>query len=74
MPIQDMGQSPFLSILDLEFSPESVAKQLRQLNQRKACGSDELPARVLREISQSASIWLAFIFQQSYNCSMVPSD
>jgi len=33
-----------------------------------------VPASVLKEISQSASGWLAFIFQQSLNLSTVPSD
>ena len=50
------------------------AKQLSQLNPNKACGPDELPARVLKEMSQSASGWLAFIFQQSLNLNVVPSD
>ena len=56
--------SPYSSIADLHISPEGVAKQLSQLNPNKACGPDELPAHVLKEISQSASGWLAFIFQQ----------
>ena len=66
--------SPYPSITDLQISPEGVAKQLSQLNPNKACGPDELPARVLKEMSQSASGWLAFIFQQSLNLNAVPSD
>ena len=66
--------SPYSSIADLHISPEGVAKQLSQLNPNKACGPDELPAHVLKEISQSASGWLAFIFQQSLNLNTVPSD
>ena len=51
-----------------------MAKQLSQLKPNKACRPDELPARVLKEISQSASGWLAFIFQQSLNLNAVPLD
>ena len=44
MPLPEIGPSPFLSISDLQFSPNGVAKQLAQ----KACGPDELPSRVLK--------------------------
>ena len=74
MPIPNIGISSFSSISDLQISPAGVFKQLSQLNPKKACGPDEIPARVLKEVSQSVSCWLSFIFQQSYNCSTVPSD
>ena len=74
MPLPQMGPSPFCPIADLRISPDGVAKQLAQLNPYKACGPDNLPARVLKEISQSASAWLAFIFQQSFDFGVVPSD
>ena len=74
LPLPKIPVSPYSSIADLHISPEGVAKQLSQLNPNKACGPDELPARVLKEISQSASGWLAFIFQQSLNLNTVPSD
>lgn len=73
-PLPQIGLSPFTSIEDLLFSPDGVAKQLAQLNPHKACGPDKLPARVLKEISQTASTWLAFIFQQSFDLNVVPSD
>ena len=69
-----MSTSPYPSITDLQISPEGVAKQLSQLTPNKACGPDELPARVLKGMSQSASGWLAFIFQQSLNLNTVSSD
>ena len=74
LPLPKIPISPYSSIADLHISPEGVAKQLSQLNPNKACGPDELPAHVLKEISQSASGWLAFIFQQSLNLNTVPSD
>ena len=69
-----MNPSPFCPIADLLFSPDGVGKQLTKLNPYKACGPDILPARVLKEILQSASAWLAFIFQQSFDLGVVPSD
>ena len=74
LPLPKIPISPYSSIADLHISPEGVAKQLSQLNPNKACSPDELPARVLKEISQSASGWLAFIFQPSLNLNTVPSD
>ena len=74
LPLPKIPISPYSSIVDLHTSPEGIAKQLSQLNPNKACGPDELPARVLKEISQSASGWFAFIFQQSLNLNTVPSD
>ena len=54
--------------------PNGVAKQLAQLNPQKACWPDELPSRVLKEIAQAASEWLAFIFSQSFYLNVAPSD
>jgi hypothetical protein len=62
-----MSQSSYSSITDLQFSPNGVAKQLTAINSRKACGPDELPARVLKEVAESVSHWLCYLFQQSYN-------
>ena len=73
MLIPTIGISTFPSISDLYISLDGVCKQLSQpprLNPRKACGPDEIPARVLKEVAQSVSNWLSFIFDHN----MVPSD
>ncbi|CAB3994155.1 Hypothetical predicted protein [Paramuricea clavata] len=69
-----MGQSPYEPITDLQISPDGVAKQLSDLNPQKACGPNEIPARVLKEIAQSLSQWLAFIFQQSFDHNAISTD
>ena len=74
LPLPQMSPSPFCPSVDLLFSPDGVAKQFAKLNPYKACGPDNLPARVLKEISQSASAWLVFIFQLSFDLGVVPSD
>ena len=63
LPLPKIPISPYSSIADLHISPEGVAKK-----------TIPFPARVLKEISQSASGWLAFIFQPSLNLNTVPSD
>jgi len=73
-PLPQIGLSPFTSIADLILPPDGVAKQLAQLNLHKACGPDKFPAKVFKEISQTASTWFVFIFQQSFDLNVVPSD
>ena len=74
VPIPNKGQSPYTSISDLIISSQGVAKQLSELNPSKACGPDEIPARILKELSPSISHWLCFIFQQSYDSGTLPPD
>jgi len=62
MPVPNIGIPSFSSISHLKTSPPGVFKQL---NPKKGCGPDEIPAGVLKEVSQSVLCWLSFIFQQS---------
>ena len=48
--------------------------QLKNLNQNKATGPDELPARVLKETAEQIAPTITHIFQQSYNTSKLPDD
>ena len=73
-PIPTKPISPYNPISDIDISTHGVYKQLLQLNPRKACGPDEIPARVLKELAPSVASWLSFIFQQSYDTGAVPSD
>ena len=49
-------------------------KQLKNLNQNKATGPDDLPARVLKETAVQIAPISTYIFQQSYNTSKLPND
>lgn len=55
----NIGTSYSPSIPDLKISADSVYKQLSQLNPKKACGPDEIPAKVFKEASLSISHWLS---------------
>ena len=52
----------------------SQIKQLKNLNQNKATGPDELPARVLKETAEQIAPIITHIFQQSYNTGKLPND
>jgi hypothetical protein len=58
----------------LIINSQCVAKQLSELTPSKACGPDEIPARILKEHSPSISHWLCFVFQQSYDSGTLPPD
>ena len=73
LPIPTKPTSPYNLISDIDISAHGVHKQLLQLNRRKACGPDEIPARVLEELAPSIAPWLSSIFQQSYDTGAVPS-
>ena len=63
----NIGTSYSPSIPDLKISADGVYKQLSQLNPKKACGPDEIPAKVLKEASQSISHWLSLTSSNHMN-------
>ena len=72
-PIPIKPTSLYKLISDIGISTHGVYKLL-QLNPRKACGRDEIPAHVLKELASSVTTWISFIFQQSYDTGAAPSD
>jgi len=58
----------------LKIGIDGVVKQLKNLNQNKATGPDELPAKVLKETAAEIAPIITPIFQQSYNTSKLPDD
>ena len=73
LPIPTKLTSPYNLISDIDISAHGVHKQLLQLNIRKACGEEEIPARVLKELAPSISPRLGYVSQQSYDKGAVPS-
>ena len=73
LPIPTKLTSLFNLISDIDISAHGVHKQLLQLNLRKACGEEEIPARVLKELAPSIAPRLGYVFQQSYDKGAVPS-
>ena len=58
----------------LDIGTNGIIKQLKNLNQNKATGPDELPARVLKETAEQIAPIITHIFQQSYNTGKLPND
>ena len=73
-PIPKLSPSVYSDIPFLEIGIDGVVKQLKNINQTKATGPDELPARVLKETAAEIAPIITYIFQQSYNTSKLPDD
>jgi hypothetical protein len=73
-PIPKLSPSVYSDIPFLEIGIDGVVKQLKNINQNKATGPDELPARVLKEAAAEITPIITHIFQQSYNTSKLPDD
>ena len=73
-PIPQLSPSIYSNIPFLEIGIDRAVKQLKTLNQNKATGPDELPARVLNETAVEIAPMIASYFQQSYNTSNLPDN
>ena len=59
---------------DIQVTNEGIARLLQKLNPGKASGPDILPARILKELAEELSPYLATIFQRSFDTGIVPKD
>jgi len=73
-PLPSLPNSPHPSIGRLRIGLEGVEKQLRDIKPNKACGPDEIPARLYRDYATELSPMLRYIFQKSYDDGLVPDD
>ena len=73
-PIPVIDPSLYSSMPPLDIGTNGIIKQLKNLNQNKATGPDELPARVLKETAEQIAPIITHIFQQSYNTGKLPND
>ena len=68
------GPSPYREMSITQFTQPGIDILLKNINQTKATGPDELPARILKETANEIVGVLSVIFQQSYEDGTVPSD
>ena len=72
IPTKNASQYP--TIGNLSIGTEGVAKQFANINPNKACGPDEIPARLLKIVALEISPAMQFLFQQSYDLGIMPDD
>ena len=66
--------SLFPKMPPIRIASAGVSKLLGQLNQKKACGDDNIPAVLLKHCTEELSPKLSFIIQQSLDTKTVPDD
>ena len=59
---------------DIKISEEGVLKLLKKTNPNKACGPDQITARILRDLAQEIAPFLTRIFQSALDSGNVPKD
>ena len=72
--IPDLGPSPHPQMSQIKIENAGVRKLLKDLNPNKACGSDKIPAVLLKKCAEEISPILTFIFQQTLDKGSVPDD
>ena len=72
--IPSKSASQYPTIDNLTIGVEGVAKQFANLNPNKACGPDEIPAKLLKTVSLEIAPAMQFLFQQSYDLGIMPED
>ena len=73
-PIPIVDHSLYSSMPPLDIGTNGIIKQLKNINQNKVTGPDELTDRVLKETAEQIAPIITHIFQQSYNTSKLPND
>jgi hypothetical protein len=71
--IPSLPGTPFPGMEDILVTEEGVAKLLRNLNPWKAGGPDQMPTRVLKEMSREIAPYLTCIYNASLNKGQVPT-
>ena len=69
LPISTYPSLPKISITE-----HGVFTLLSQIDPHKACGPDNIPARVLKELAQELSPMIAHLFKQSFDTSELPPE
>ena len=72
--IMEAERSQGISLVDMQVTPESVCKKLKNLNPNKAHGPDAIPSRVLKELHKELSLPLSTLFNKSITEGVIPKD
>ena len=59
---------------NINIEEKGINKLLADLKQNKACGPDDIPARLLKELNNELSPNFTILFQASVNQGKVPKD
>ena len=70
-----MGErSNNITLADVRVTPKAVQDKLNKLNPNKAQGPDQVPPRVLKEVSKQLATPLSILFNKSLESGSIPED
>lgn len=69
-----MGPSPHSTVNHITVTKEGVQKLLSSLQPTKATGPDQIPGRILKELSSELAPVLALLYQASLDQGTIPDD
>lgn len=72
--IPSKGTSPFPKMQDIKIHPGGILKLLKELNQHKAAGPDDIPTFILKAAAEELTPIFTALFQLSLNTGEVPED
>ena len=72
--IQENSKSMGISLSEIIVTPEAVKRKLRVLDSNKAQGPDQIPARILKELSEELANPFCFLFNKSFEEGKIPKD
>ena len=73
MNIPVLPESLYQDIPDITLFAHGIQKLLESIRPDKACGPDQIPARVLKESASQLAPIFASLFQQSFEDDIIPS-
>ena len=70
-----MGErSNNITLADVRVTPKAIQDMLSKLNPNKAQGPDQVPPRVLKELSKQLATPLSILFNKSLESGSIPED
>ena len=72
--LEKCSKSDGFSLQDMRVTPDAVKKKLRELDSNKAQGPDQIPPKVLKELSNELAVPLSKLFNISLEKGQVPQD
>ena len=67
-------ESDYPNMPEIEIRLDGVVSLLQKLKPFEACGSDQIPNRILKEVAKEIAPALLLLYQSSFRQSKLPSE
>jgi len=73
-PLPTLPESTYPTLPEITITEQGVFALLSQIDPHKACGPDNIPAKILHEMAQELTPMITHLFKQSLDTSELPSE